>query len=524
MAPAVEPEGEDDQCHTRGLSEGERGAPRGARLCHHTVAVHPAQLAADARSPHGAGVRAAESPLVPPGPKPQKRESGDAGDDDSRRLLVGQRMERLGGAAGLSASAQCVRHDTESRTLDVTSAIMATEVKQGSDTTCTYGSAANSPPTVCRRRTGDGIVSETTTVAGLQRELGSQLDAFRKVARVTQDELASATGYSRSSIANIQAGRQRADERFWRRCDEVLNASGALLKAWARTEEIKRQIYLEQAERTRQRQEAELSALRANLATDSPPEVPQQRAPSGLQRNEVADKVIHQAFEPVAGGGDVGLGENDVTALEQRALAAFHKNRADHDRLSLTLIGGYAGSGKSEFANFLSSITGWPIFDKDILTRALVEQVLLAHGRPVHDRESAVYLEKVRPYEYRCLFESGRQNLRCGISTILCAPFLREFKDPAWLSRVKVACQQTGAELHVVWLRCDAESMFDYITFRGAARDTWKLSNWEEYLAGVDLDFQPACEHYVVDNSMNAAVALADRAGEVARQMRVGEP
>lgn len=367
---------------------------------------------------------------------------------------------------------------------------------------------------------------ETTTVAGLQRELGSQLDAFRKAAHVTQDGLASETGYSRSSIANIQAGRQRADERFWRRCDEVLSAAGALLKAWARAEEIRRQIYLEQAEKTRQRQEAELTTLRASLATDSLSEVPVQRTPSDPQRNEVADTMIHQAFEPLAGsaGPTTALEDNDITALEQRALTAFHKNGKGHGQLSLTLIGGYAGSGKSEFANFLSSITGWPIFDKDILTRALVEQVLLAHGRPVQDRESSVYLEKVRPYEYRCLFESGRQNLRCGISTILCAPFLREFKDPAWLSRVKVACQQSGAELNVVWMRCDAESMYDYITFRGAARDTWKLGNWDDYVAGVDLTFQPACEHYVVDNSMNAAVALADRAGEIARQMRVGAP
>jgi len=369
-------------------------------------------------------------------------------------------------------------------------------------------------------------VSETTTVAGLQRELGMQLDAFRKAADVKQDALASATGYSRSSIANIQAGRQRADERFWRTCDEVLHANGALLKAWMRAEEIRRQIYLEQAEKTRLKQEAALDVIRANLATDSPSEVPQQRGGSNPHRNEVADKVIHQAFEPLASSGDdaAGSAENEVTPLEQRALTAFHKHRESNDQLSLTLIGGYAGSGKSEFANFLSSITGWPIFDKDVLTRALVEQVLIAHGRPVHDRESAIYLEKVRPYEYRCLIESGRQNLRCGISTILCAPFLREFRDPAWLARAQVACQQTGAELHVVWMRCDAESMFDYVNFRGAARDTWKLANWDEYIAGVDLGFQPAGKHYVVENSMNAAVALADRAGEIARQMRVGAP
>lgn len=367
-------------------------------------------------------------------------------------------------------------------------------------------------------------MSESTTVAGLQRELGKQLEAFRRGANVKQDDLATATGYSRSSIANIQAGRQRADERFWRTCDKALGANGALLRAWMRAEEIKRQIYLEQAELTRLKQEAALDALRANLATDSPSEVPQQRATSDPHRNEVAAHMIHQAFEPLASSGDdvAGPGENDVTPLEQRALSAFHRQRDGRDPLSLTLIGGYAGSGKSEFANFLSSITGWPIFDKDILTRALVEQVLIAHGRPVHDRESPVYLEKVRPYEYRCLIESGRQNLRCGISTILCAPFLREFKDPAWLARARVACQQTGAELQVVWMRCDGESMFDYVTFRGAARDTWKLANWDEYIAGVDTGFQPACDHYVVENSMNAAVALADRAGEIARQIRIG--
>jgi hypothetical protein len=33
------------------------------------------------------------------------------------------------------------------------------------------------------------------------------------------------------------------------------------------------------------------------------------------------------------------------------------------------------------------------------------------------------------------------------------------------LARIRVACQQTGAALHVVWVRCDAETMFDYVTF-----------------------------------------------------------
>ena len=42
----------------------------------------------------------------------------------------------------------------------------------------------------------------------------------------------------------------------------------------------------------------------------------------------------------------------------------------------LILVGGYAGSGKSEFGSFLSNITGWTLLDKDLLTRPLAEGLL----------------------------------------------------------------------------------------------------------------------------------------------------
>lgn len=62
--------------------------------------------------------------------------------------------------------------------------------------------------------------------------------------------------------------------------------------------------------------------------------------------------------------------------------------------------------------------------------------------------------------------------------------------------------------------------MYDYISFRGAARDTWKLTNWDDYLAGVDPDFEPAGAYYIVDNRLNAATALADQAREIATNVR----
>jgi predicted kinase/transcriptional regulator with XRE-family HTH domain len=363
-------------------------------------------------------------------------------------------------------------------------------------------------------------LSEPSTVTGARRELGGQLNAFRKAAGFSQDELAKATGYSRSSIANIEAGRQNPEDKFWRECDRLLGANGLLFASWAKTEEFEQQSHLARAESARQAQQDRLDALKATL-TETSVAVPQPRGTTSSDKAEVAAVVIHQAFEHMSEGGSIPE-ENQANDLERRALEAFQLSRDDRNLpLTLTLVGGYAGSGKSEFATNLSAITGWSIFDKDVLTRPLVEQLLLAHGSKIYDRESDIYLNKVRPFEYRSLIESGRQNLRAGNSTILCAPFLKEFKDQAWMERVRQFCTQQKAHLAIVWIKCDVESMFDYITYRSAARDEWKLEHWDEYVAKLDLDYAPVLPHYTVDNSLNAAVALAERAREVVGGMRV---
>ncbi|MGQ0779174.1 MAG: AAA family ATPase [Pseudonocardiales bacterium] len=138
----------------------------------------------------------------------------------------------------------------------------------------------------------------------------------------------------------------------------------------------------------------------------------------------------------------------------------------------------------------------------------------------MNDRHSTFYLEQVRPFEYRCLLDAMTENLRCGVSTVVTAPFVREFTDVDWLSRVRNRCATHGARLSVVWMKCDEESMHDYIAFRGAARDTWKLSNWADYRDTINPDFDPPFEHYTVDNRLNAAVALADQAREITARVQ----
>lgn len=168
------------------------------------------------------------------------------------------------------------------------------------------------------------------------------------------------------------------------------------------------------------------------------------------------------------------------------------------------LIGGYAGSGKSELARVLSRLTESAIVDKDTITRPVVERLLEELGRPAHDRESQTYLEQVRSHEYEALLATIQENADVGVGVIATAPFIREFLDGAWIDRVSTRLNAAGVGLSLVWVRCDASTMHTYLKRRGAARDTGKLVDWNDYVAGIDLDFQPVADHVIIDNSASS--------------------
>lgn len=167
----------------------------------------------------------------------------------------------------------------------------------------------------------------------------------------------------------------------------------------------------------------------------------------------------------------------------------------------VVLIGGYAGSGKTELGRILARETGWPMLDKDTLTRPVVEAALEVLGCSPHDRESATYLDVIRPREYEALISAMTENVQCGTSAIVTAPFVLELRDTAWINRATATCQGMNATLSLVWVHCDATTMHTYIRHRGAARDAAKLGNWPAYLAAIDLEFRPPVPHTVIDNS-----------------------
>src|SRR5947208_326737 len=71
-------------------------------------------------------------------------------------------------------------------------------------------------------------VTDDKTIARAWMTLGRRLADFRQAAGYGQAELAPLVHYSRSSLANVEVGRQKGSRDFWQACDALLDTGGAL--------------------------------------------------------------------------------------------------------------------------------------------------------------------------------------------------------------------------------------------------------------------------------------------------------
>lgn len=72
---------------------------------------------------------------------------------------------------------------------------------------------------------------ESDAIEAARRALGAQLAAYRRAAGCSQAQLAKLTITSRSSVANVETGRQHVSREFWASADAALHADGALTQA-----------------------------------------------------------------------------------------------------------------------------------------------------------------------------------------------------------------------------------------------------------------------------------------------------
>ena len=77
---------------------------------------------------------------------------------------------------------------------------------------------------------------EQEVAAAPSSALGVELAAYRRAAGYTQAQFAQLTGYSRSTIANVETGRQHVSRDFWERADRILRTGGVLATGYDETE------------------------------------------------------------------------------------------------------------------------------------------------------------------------------------------------------------------------------------------------------------------------------------------------
>jgi len=81
---------------------------------------------------------------------------------------------------------------------------------------------------------------EPEAVVSARHALGVRLAACRRAAGLSQVQLAKQLVVSRSTIANVETGRQHVSDDFWAAADTALSAGGSLLTASAEVEEAAR--------------------------------------------------------------------------------------------------------------------------------------------------------------------------------------------------------------------------------------------------------------------------------------------
>jgi len=182
----------------------------------------------------------------------------------------------------------------------------------------------------------------------------------------------------------------------------------------------------------------------------------------------------------------------------------------------LVVVAGHAGSGKTWVGQRLAAAVGAAFLDKDTMTRPLVEGILLrATGNP-HDRESELYLNEVRPLEYRCLQNAAFENLECGLSTVVAAPFVREVRDPDWRAEMELEASSRGGRFSLVWVRSDPDALYQRLVDRGTLRDEHKLTHWDEFVCLAGIEKVPPCACDVIDNRDPPTRPLARQIADLA--------
>jgi predicted kinase len=171
------------------------------------------------------------------------------------------------------------------------------------------------------------------------------------------------------------------------------------------------------------------------------------------------------------------------------------------DTLSLILVMGSAGSGKTTFSHHLVSKLGCVYLCTDLISNVAFPG----------DRDSPAYM-KARPGIYGAIYNIAFANLRLGNSVLVDAPHVAQISDPEWRTWVTGEAAGLSARLRIIRCLCDIETVRRRIEARGERRDIDKLANWPEFVGSESVRDSIPLPHIDIDTGQyldrNLALAM----------------
>jgi predicted kinase len=151
----------------------------------------------------------------------------------------------------------------------------------------------------------------------------------------------------------------------------------------------------------------------------------------------------------------------------------------------MILVTSPPASGKTFVSQQLSKKLPHIVYlDKDALI-PLSNRVFHVAGKE-YNRSSDFFEENIRNYEYIAILNIGFEALEYADLVLINAPFTREIRDNQYITELKAKLADKGADLVLIWVETDIEVTRQRMIERNSPRDTWKIANWEQYVAGRD--------------------------------------
>ena len=149
----------------------------------------------------------------------------------------------------------------------------------------------------------------------------------------------------------------------------------------------------------------------------------------------------------------------------------------------ILFICGNSGCGKSTISKHLvkNYLHNFYFLDKDTMYVKLSGEFMAVINNNRYDRDSLLYNQHCREFEYEGMVECAKENADLGKNTLLCAPFGKELNSIEKFLLFKKNIENF-AEPHFIWLETSSEKVKDNILKRGHSFDKYKIEHWDEYI------------------------------------------